>query len=66
MLAVCYIPAKFSSQGCGAEQTLQIKTEQVARFSSLGPLIICGDFNAKCGNLDMDSEDLPVRNVIDI
>ena len=27
---------------------------------------ICGDFNARCGDLDMDSEGLPVRSVIDV
>ena len=26
------------------------------KFGSLGPLIIGGDFNAKCEDLDMDSE----------
>ena len=36
------------------------------KFGSLGPLIIGGDFNAKCEDLDMDSEGLPVRNVIDV
>ena len=35
-------------------------------FGSLGPLIICGDFNARCGDLDTNNEGLPVRSVIDV
>ena len=34
-LAVCYIPPESSSRGCGAEETLQLMTEQVAKFGSL-------------------------------
>ncbi len=65
-LAVCYIPPESSSRGGGAEETLQMLAEQVEKFGSLGPLVMCGDFNARCGDLDMDSEGVPVRNVIDV
>jgi len=51
----------------GAEETLQLLAEQVEKFGLLGPLVMCGDFNAKCEDLDMDcSEGVPVRNVIDV
>ena len=33
-------------------------------FGSLGPFVICGDFNVRCGDLDTNSEGLPVRSII--
>ena len=65
-LAVCYIPPEPSGSGMGAEETLQLLTEQVLRFGSQGPLIICGDFNARCGTLDVHREGVPPRKVIDV
>ena len=29
-------------------------------------MILCGDFNARCGRLDADCEGLPSRKVIDV
>ena len=65
-LAVCYIPPESSSCGRGAEETLQLLAEQVEKFGSQGPLIICGDFNARCGTLDVHSEGVPPREVVDV
>ena len=45
---------------------LQSLAEQVARFRAQGPMILCGDFNARCGSLDADCEGLPSRKVIDV
>ncbi len=66
MLAVCYIPPQSLSCGRGAEETLQLLAEQVEKFGSQGPLIICGDFNARCGTLNVHSEGVPLRKVIDV
>ena len=59
VLAVCYVPPKASNRGRSSEEYFQIIAEQVAKFGvleSLGPLIICGDFNARSGDLDTNSE----------
>ena len=66
VLAVCYIPPESSSRGVSAEDVLQSLAEQVARFRAQGPMILCGDFNARCGSLDADCEGLPSRKVIDV
>ena len=42
-------------------EVLQSLGEQVAKFRSQGPMILCGDFNARCGRLDMEWERLPSR-----
>ena len=54
VLAVCYIPPESSSREVGVEEVLQSLGEQVAKFRSQGPMILCGDFNARCGRLDME------------
>ena len=47
----------------GGEETLQSWAEKVA--CSLGLIIMCGDFNARCSLLEMECECLPNRKVID-
>ena len=47
------------------EEVLQSLGEQVAKFRSQRPMILCGDFNARCGRLDMEWEGLPSRKPID-
>ena len=64
VLAVCYIPPVFS-QEVGVEEVLQSLGEQVAKFRSQGPMILCGDFSTRCGRLDVEWEGLPSRKVID-
>ena len=46
--AVCYIPPESSSHTAGGEETLQALAEGVAKYNSMGPLVICGDFNVSC------------------
>ena len=41
--------------GVKQRKLYKLLTEQVAEFGSLGPIITCGDFSARCGNLDLDS-----------
>ena len=59
VLAVCYVPPESSSRGRSSEGYLQLLAEQVAMFGVLGPVVICGDFNARCGELMEDPEALP-------
>ena len=49
---MCYLPPETSSREMGGEEALQSWREQVAKFHSLGSIIMCGDFNARCGMLD--------------
>ena len=46
---MCYVPPESSSRGNSAEETLQAMAEGVEKYSSLGSLVICGDFNARLG-----------------
>ena len=59
VFAVCYIPPESLHRGGSSEETLQRLGEKVAEFCSLGSLVICSDFNARCGNLEAEVEGLP-------
>ena len=65
VLAVCYILPDSSRRGGISEETVQRLGEKVAGFSSLGSLVISGDFNARCGNLEAEVEGLPPCKIID-
>ena len=56
LLAICYVPPEMSSWGRGAEETFQLLAEQVAKFGAQGPLIVCGDFNVRCGRMETHSK----------
>lgn len=43
------------------EETLQLLTEQVAKFGLQDPPLLCGDFSARSGKLKMNSEGIPSR-----
>ena len=47
-IAVCYIPSELSSRAAGSVDTLQALAEEVEKCNSMGPLVICGDFNVIC------------------
>ena len=48
VLTVCYIPPESSSCTAGGEETLQALNEGVEKYDSMGPIVICGDFNVRC------------------
>ena len=50
-VAVCYLPPKASSHGGGVESMLLSLVEQVKKYRSTGRMVICGDFNGRCGGL---------------
>lgn len=57
-IAVCYIPPLGSSHDFDIENRFLVLEEQVHRFESEGQVVVCGDFNARCGNLcDIEGED---------
>ena len=58
-------PTRDLSRGMGGEETLQSWAEQVAKYRSLGLIVMCGAFNARCGMLEMECEGLPNRKVLD-
>ena len=49
LIVVCYILPEASSSGRNAEEKMQLLSEQVEKYTLLGTLIVCGDFNARCG-----------------
>ena len=65
MLAVCYLPPISSSRGVDVYERLSQLEEQVEKFAGLRTVVICGDFNSRCGCLkDVDGNIVP-RSVID-
>ena len=51
VLAVCYLPPMNSCRDVDVYGVLSVLAEQVARYSQLGTVVLCGDFNARCGYL---------------
>lgn len=66
VLAVYYVPPESSSRERSSEEYFQTLAEQVAKFGVLGPVVMCGDFNARCVELMEDPKALPRRHVLDI
>ena len=65
VLAVCYLPSMSSSRGLDVYERLSQLEEQVENFAGLGTVVICGDFNSRCGCLKDVDGDIVLRNVID-
>ena len=56
-VAVCYIPPVGSSRDVDVAERFLLLEEQIQRFQAEGQVVICGDFNARCGGLrDVDDE----------
>lgn len=51
-LAVCYVPPQSSSRVRSTEEELQALAEGVAKYGSLGTLVICGDFHVRWGEAE--------------
>ena len=49
VLAVCYIPPISSGREVCLEERWQCLSEQVSKYASLSTVLLCGDFNARCG-----------------
>jgi len=56
LIAVCYIPPEASSSGNNAKEKMQLLSEQVEKYTPLGPLIFYGDSNARCGYVHAGGE----------
>ncbi|MDA8001866.1 MAG: endonuclease/exonuclease/phosphatase family protein [Alphaproteobacteria bacterium] len=57
-VAVCYFPPVGSSREVDTEERFQVLTEQIQRFQLEGQVVVCGDFNARCGNLKDHAGDM--------
>ena len=56
-IAVCYLLPAGSSREVDTEERFQVLEEQVNHFKMEGQVVVCGDFNARCGGMsDMDGE----------
>ena len=54
-----------SSRGVDVYERLSQLEEQVENYTDLGTVVVCGDFNSRCGSLkDACGDDVP-RKVID-
>ena len=61
-IAVCYFPPAGSSREVDIEERFQVLEEQVNRFELEGEIVVCGDFNARCGGLS----DISLMSQIDV
>ena len=64
-IAVCYFPPASSSRDVDIEERFHVLGEQVVNLQVEGQVMVCGDFNARCGELG-DSDGLPNRGCVDL
>ena len=67
-ICICYIPPDRSSRKCDAEAFFTDLMTKVYEYQNEGDIIICGDFNARCGDESDYIEgvdNVPPREVID-
>ena len=57
-IAVCYIPPAGSSRDVDTEERFLMLSEQIQKFGLEGRVLVCGDFNARCGDLEDLSEEM--------
>ena len=54
-VAVCYVPPVGLSRDVDVAEHLLLLEEQTQKFQAEGQVVLCGDFNARCGGLtDVD------------
>ncbi|MEW8548010.1 MAG: endonuclease/exonuclease/phosphatase family protein, partial [Candidatus Thiodiazotropha sp.] len=67
-LCVCYLPPANSSRNVDCEEFFTELLKKVYEYQNDGELLICGDFNARCGD-ECDFiegvDPIPPRNVLD-
>ena len=57
IIAVCYVPPVGLSRDVDGAEHLLVLEEQTKKFQAEGQVVLCGDFNARCGGLrDVDGE----------
>ena len=61
-ICVCYIPPEFSSRGDCSQEFFDWLASQIVEYSCGRQVIVCGDFNARCGNLT----DCPIGDTVKI
>ena len=63
--AVCFFPPVGSSRKVDTEERFQVLEEQVNHFKLEGQVVVCGDFNSRCGGLS-DVDEVPARCCVDL
>ena len=70
LFCVCYLPSATTSRGDHSSEFFNILKQQILQYKSLGPIVICGDFNACCGHTidipDANPLSLTVRSICDL
>ena len=51
VLGICYVPPEQSSRQENVEEVFEKIGDQILKYGDLGRLILCGDFNARCGEV---------------
>ena len=65
-ICVCYFPPESSSRGDASQEFFDVLASQLFKFGSGRGVFVCGDFNARCGNLsDCEVGDIVSRCGID-
>ena len=59
-ICVCYIPPESSSRGDCSQEFFDWLASQIVEYSCGRQVIVCGDFNARCGNLT----DCPIGDTV--
>ena len=71
LLGICYVPPELSGRRENVEEIFEKIGSQIMEFRDLGRVILCGDFNARCGGMqefaveEYGSAVLRKREVID-
>ena len=68
LVCVCYLPPSRSSRGDTSQEFFENLGNQYLLYSNLGPVCICGDLNARCGDhQDISHSEvyIPQRHILD-
>ncbi len=67
-VCVCYLPPENTTRDVDAQDFFETLLSHMHLFNNDGRFFICGDFNARCGDLDDfigGVDDIPPRDVVD-
>ena len=72
ILCICYIPPELSGRNVNVEEIYKRIGEQILNYKEMGRIILCGDFNGRCGSsqesvvADFGVEIVQERKVVDL
>ena len=51
MCCWCYIPPELSGRSANVEEIYERIGDQILNYKEMGKVILCGDFNGRCGSV---------------